>query len=56
MNITLKLPIYTSKPYADGSHPIILRYTINRKVKKKVLYKCHAGLLFKLTNPALKAI
>lgn len=41
MKITLRLTLYTSKPYADGSHPIILRYTIDRKVKKKVLYRCH---------------
>ncbi|QNK61702.1 tyrosine-type recombinase/integrase [Pedobacter sp. PAMC26386] len=41
MNITLKLTLFKGKTYADGTHPIQLRYTIDRKVKRKGVYKCH---------------
>lgn len=40
MNITLKLFLFTSKNYADGSHPVILQYTLNRIRKKKVIHQC----------------
>lgn len=40
MNISLKLILYTSKVYSDGSSPIILQYTINRKRIKKVITRC----------------
>lgn len=40
MKITLKLSLFKGKVYADGTSPIILQYIINRKVKRKVLYKC----------------
>jgi site-specific recombinase XerD len=40
MKISLKVTLYKGKTYADGTHPVILRYVINRKVRKKVLYRC----------------
>lgn len=40
MQISLKLIYYTHKKYADGSHPIILQYIHDRKIKKKVLTSC----------------
>lgn len=43
MNITLKLLLYTSKTYADETHPVVIQYTINRKRKRKVIHKCKEG-------------
>jgi integrase/recombinase XerD len=40
MNVSLKLQLYTSKTYTDGSHPVILLYTIDGVRKKKVLLRC----------------
>jgi integrase/recombinase XerD len=40
MRISLKLLLYKSKTYADGSHPVLLQYIINCKVKRKVLTRC----------------
>jgi hypothetical protein len=40
MQISLKLIYYTHKKYSDGSHPIILQYIHDRKIKKKVLTSC----------------
>lgn len=40
MHISLNLIYYVHKTYADGSHPILLQYTVNRKVKRKVLARC----------------
>jgi integrase/recombinase XerD len=40
MNISLKLQLYTSKTYTDGTHPVILLYTIDGVRKKKVLIRC----------------
>jgi integrase/recombinase XerD len=42
MSISLKLLLYKSKTYSDGKHPIMLQYIIDRKVVRKVLYKCYA--------------
>jgi integrase/recombinase XerD len=40
MNVSLKLQLYTSKTYTDGTHPVILLYTIDGVRKKKVLLRC----------------
>ncbi|WPU91775.1 tyrosine-type recombinase/integrase [Mucilaginibacter sabulilitoris] len=39
--ISLKVLLYTQKTYSDGTHPIILQYILNRKVKRKVIARCH---------------
>ena len=40
MKISLKVILYVQKTYADGSHPIMLQYIIDRKIKRKVLTRC----------------
>lgn len=40
MKINLNLVYYTHKTYSDGTHPIILQYSANRKIKRKVLTRC----------------
>lgn len=40
MNVTLKLVLYISKTYTDGSHPVVIRYTLNRIRKSKVIHRC----------------
>jgi len=40
MNASVNVRLYKSKTYSDGSHPVILQYIIDGKVKKKVLTKC----------------
>jgi integrase/recombinase XerD len=40
MQISLKILLYTQKTYADGTHPIMLQYILNRKAKRKVLARC----------------
>jgi integrase/recombinase XerD len=40
MQISLKVILYTQKVYTDGTHPVMLQYIINRKVKRKVLTRC----------------
>ncbi|MEO6521105.1 MAG: tyrosine-type recombinase/integrase [Mucilaginibacter sp.] len=40
MQISLKILLYKQKTYADGTHPVVLQYIINRKAKKKVLTRC----------------
>lgn len=40
MRISLKILLYTPKTYSDGTHPIVLQYIYNRKVKRKVLARC----------------
>lgn len=43
MSLSLKLILYKGKKYADGTHPVMLQYIINRKTKRKVIYKCKPG-------------
>lgn len=38
--ISLKILLYKQKTYSDGTHPIVLQYILNRKVKRKVLTRC----------------
>lgn len=40
MSINLKMFLYTHKVYADGTHPVIIQYTINGVRKKKVIHNC----------------
>ena len=40
--LSIRLQLYTSKTYSDGSHPIILLHTINGKRIKKTIHKCMA--------------
>lgn len=40
MQISLRLHMYTSKTYSDNTHPVLLQYIIEGKVKKKVLTRC----------------
>jgi integrase/recombinase XerD len=40
MQASLKLHLYKSKTYSDGTHPIVLQYIINGVVKKKVIARC----------------
>jgi integrase/recombinase XerD len=40
MRISLRLRLYTSKTYADGKHPIVMQYTTQGKVKRKVIASC----------------
>lgn len=40
MNVTLKLLLYISKTYTDGSHPVMIQYTMNRIRKKKIIHQC----------------
>ncbi|WP_114937587.1 tyrosine-type recombinase/integrase [Mucilaginibacter endophyticus] len=40
MQISLKILLYKQKTYSDGTHPIMLQYITNRKVKRKVLARC----------------
>ncbi|WP_407430593.1 tyrosine-type recombinase/integrase [Arcticibacter sp.] len=40
MSINLKMFLYTSKVYADGTSPVIIQYTINGVRKKKVIHNC----------------
>lgn len=40
MQLSLKILLYTQKLYADGTHPIVLQYIHDRKVKRKVLARC----------------
>lgn len=40
MKASLKLLLYTQKDYSDGSHPVILQFIIDRKVKRKVICSC----------------
>ncbi len=37
---SIKLILYTHKLYADDTHPIMLQYIENRKIKRKVIHKC----------------
>ncbi|TKC07988.1 hypothetical protein FA048_12550 [Pedobacter polaris] len=37
---SIKVLLSTNKTYSDGSHPIIFQIIDNRKVFKKVIYKC----------------
>lgn len=38
--MTIKLILYIHKQYKDGSHPVMLQYIDNRKIKRKVIHKC----------------
>lgn len=40
MQISLKILFYKQKMYSDGTHPVMLQYILNRKVKRKVLTRC----------------
>ena len=40
IQVSLKLIFYVHKTYADASHPIILQYIIDRKIKPKDIAKC----------------
>jgi site-specific recombinase XerD len=40
MRISLKILLYKQKTYSDGTHPIVLQYITNRKVRRKVLARC----------------
>jgi integrase len=40
VNINLKVVLYKSKKYQDGSHPIMIQYTIDRKRVKRQVDKC----------------
>ena len=40
MKINLNLVYYIHKTYSDGTHPIMLQYTIDRKARRKVLARC----------------
>lgn len=42
MQISLKVVLYKQKSYSDGTHPIMLQYILNRKVKRKVIARCKA--------------
>jgi len=37
---TIKLILFKGKTYADESHPIMLQYTNDGKIKRKVIHKC----------------
>lgn len=40
MNVTLKRILYISKTYSDGTHPVVIQYTLNRIRKRKVIHQC----------------
>lgn len=40
MKASLKVHMYTSKLYTDNTHPIVLQYIIDGRVKKKVIARC----------------
>lgn len=42
MQISVKVQLYKQKTYSDGSHPVVLQYIIDRKVRKKVITRCKA--------------
>jgi len=40
---TIKLVLLKSRKYADDTHPIILQYIDNGKIKRKVIHKCRVS-------------
>ncbi|AMP99877.1 hypothetical protein AY601_3003 [Pedobacter cryoconitis] len=40
MQASLKLHLYKQKTYTDGTHPVLLQYIIEGRVKRKVLTRC----------------
>jgi hypothetical protein len=40
MKINIRLPLYKSKKYTDGTHPVALMYTVNGKRIKKTITRC----------------
>lgn len=40
MNASLKLYLFKSKKYSDGTHPVVIHYNIGGKRKLKVIHKC----------------
>lgn len=40
MSSTIKIILFKGKTYTDGSHPIMLQYTKNGNIKRKVIHRC----------------
>lgn len=40
MSSSIKLILFKGKTHADGSHPIMLQYTKDGRIKRKVIHKC----------------